>query len=703
MLLRIGFNLAVVFSVSLPLLACAGDSSGGSSGGTTATTPGGTTTGGTSTTGGSVTNAAHYQTALAALGQAPVGNDPNYFSAQGLSAYSNVLALSWPHFLPLVKAEVDNALRTRVVGQSVGAISIQGIRNLDIAIAPPPALFATAPGALQNLTIAVPAPPSTWRIRATIDMGGTVNVSVLGLAISSPITFAVDVEVTDIAITQSVDVDLSQPNHMQVVSVGQPAMNLKINLSSPSPILSTIAPALSGILDPIIRVALFASTGWVQQQIGLALQGLPTSNGWGHGAPPLPQLANPIALEPLTEDFLQRVRNEHLPFGMLYSVDYDSSVAGQGNIVGYSDHGDSPIWTGFYVCNETYRYDMIADPAAVTSVAKVLDALEILLNVSGKPGLLARAAIPSSSPLSAAVNGRDFFVGNYNGISYQAISNISRDQYLGTVLGLGQVMQRMPQLRGRAGALAALAVDHLDGSDWVAYRVSQPDVMTAPFFQSPSAMVNFTKVAALHDPARYGALARSFEPLADMMWFGSWGSSLEVHESYYKFNLGHANHLSLFELETNPTLYRAYLRAQSTMRAAVGHHQNAWFDVVHAIAIPTQAAQMAPDIQNLLEHAALRSRRGTPVFNSQDPNVTVASYVLTAPNASGSPGSTVTTQPRAIQVALHPIAPENRSASNFFWQRSPFELDSGAHLTREYAGTEVGLPFWAARNHGILP
>jgi hypothetical protein len=54
-------------------------------------------------------------------------------------------------------------------------------------------------------------------------------------------------------------------------------------------------------------------------------------------------------------------------------------------------------------------------------------------------------------------------------------------------------------------------------------------------------------------------------------------------------------------------------------------------------------------------------------------------------------------------VSLYPIAPENRSNSNFFWQRSPFELDAPGNPNRQTAGTEVSLPYWAARSHSILP
>jgi hypothetical protein len=640
---------------------------------------------------------------MAALAQAPVGADPTYFVPASMSVYSGVLAQSWPEFLPVVRKQVDQILTAQLVGASVAGVSVQGLRNLDIAIDPPPALFASAPAAQQSVTMQLPAAPSTWRIGATIDVGATITVQVLGQWVSTPITLAVDVEVSDISVTQTVDLDMSQPGQLTVRGVATPTVNLRLDLTSPSPVLSTVAPALTTILDPVIRVALVAAAGVIQREIGVQFQGLPATFSWGVGGPALTAIANPPALEPLSDEYLERTRRDLVPFGMVYSADYDDPRPGHGTIIGYDDMGDSPIWTGFYACAELYRHELIGDPVGLASVSRVLDSLDVLLHVSGQPGLLCRAAVPLSSPyVSTLARANDKFVGVYQGIGYQAISNISRDQYIGTFLAIGQAMKRAPSLRAKAGALAAVSVDYLEGAGWVPRRVSDPSVITAPFLQSPASLVAFPKMAAMHDPGRYGALAQRMEPLADMMWFGNWLSSREVHESYYKFNLTHANHLSLFELETNPTLYRTYLRSHSTIRPVIGHHQNAWFDLIHAIAIPTQRAQWAPAIQISLERAALRPRRGFAVQNSQDPNVQIATYTATQPTGGGSPGSSLQTQPRTRNLAVYPIVPENRPPSNFFWQRSPFELDAGAPPTREYSGTEISLPYWAARSHGIL-
>ena len=62
----------------------------------------------------------------------------------------------------------------------------------------------------------------------------------------------------------------------------------------------------------------------------------------------------------------------------------------------------------------------------------------LLLDVA-KPGdgLLSRAAIPSSSRHVAHMSTSGRFVGYVNGVAYDAKEIISRDQYLGAMLGLG--------------------------------------------------------------------------------------------------------------------------------------------------------------------------------------------------------------------------------------------------------------------------
>src|SRR5439155_9702999 len=166
---------------------------------------------------------------------------------------------------------------------------------------------------------------------------------------------------------------------------------------------------------------------------------------------------------------------------------------------------------------------------------------------------------------------------------------------------------------------------------------------SAPYGQSPGHALGLMKSAALADPARYGPLCRRYEALASTLWLGSWASGREVHDSYYKFNLGHSGTVNLIACETDPALYREYVKDLEIEHDSVAHHDNAWFDTVYGMSIPAAAPAMGPRVKNALDHWALRDRRGFTAQNSRDPSIARAIY--SSPTLPGGP----------VEVAGYPI------------------------------------------------
>jgi len=53
--------------------------------------------------------------------------------------------------------------------------------------------------------------------------------------------------------------------------------------------------------------------------------------------------------------------------------------------------------------------------------------------------------------------------------------------------------------------------------------------------------------------------------------------------------------------------------------------------------------------------------------------------------------------------ACDPVPVPMRPATDFLWQRNPFQIEGGALPTIESAGIDYILPYWMARYYAIAP
>jgi hypothetical protein len=208
---------------------------------------------------------------------------------------------------------------------------------------------------------------------------------------------------------------------------------------------------------------------------------------------------------------------------------------------------------------------------------------------------------------------------------------------------------------------------------------------------NPDALWALLKCANTVDRTEWGAMHDVNEPLAGIVWFPIWVSSREVHDGYYKFNLMHSTMAMLVATETDPVLYREYVKGLEVMHDAVGHHMNAWFDVVYGQAVPTAAAAIGPLVENELQHWALRPRRSFSLANSADPTV-AKTYYTPASVGGGQPN----------WVANYPLPIEKRASGDFLWQTDPFQLDCGGDGKTQYPGIDLILPYWMGRSFGFF-
>ncbi|HVY61714.1 MAG TPA: hypothetical protein VHF22_08675, partial [Planctomycetota bacterium] len=232
-------------------------------------------------------------------------------------------------------------------------------------------------------------------------------------------------------------------------------------------------------------------------------------------------------------------------------------------------------------------------------------------------------------------------------------------------------------------------VGYLSRNHWNAYRVNGKDLSIAsPMAQTPGVMIAFSGAARVANPARWQAEYDAAAGAAGVLWLVTWAGSREVHESYFKFNLGHVELILAAAAETDAARYREYAKELEILRDVLGHHENAWFDAVYGVVVPAMAPVVGPRVELELERWALRPRRQFSVQNSADPAIAHATYT----------SQVAPTQ----EVAIYPVPIEKRPTTDFLWQRDPFALDGYGDARHEFPGVDLVAPYWLARSYGLI-
>jgi hypothetical protein len=676
--------------LSAALALSGGCSSGGGSGG------GGSSSAGSSGAAASAASEAHWQTALAALGT-PYSPGPVAFDQAALDDWNFFFRRGWPGDRFFIEQVLERELGAQVAAIANQVTLVRGVRSLSIELDDAPRLGTTAP---DELVVSAPGAPATWRMEMELEVGATVQTQVLGVPISTTVLLDVRAEVEDIRITLPVRFDLSDPRRPAPQGSGAPQVNLRIVLSSQSPLLSTVAPALTRVLDPVVRAALVIAAAPIQQQItGAAGQlALPP---FGLGGPGIAPVAQPQDLATLSDSISDEIQAHHLPFGTLLGVEFDQPGHGNGVPVGYRTYGDSTIWTGHYLRAEALRYDLTGDARALAGAERALKGFEGCLDVSSVDGRLSRCIVPASSPHISAINGGlDFAWGTVDGALHGSEGDISRDQYLGAYMGFTSVYRRIPALRDRARDGVSRMLRYIDGHDWFARRTDGVTPARARYAFNPAAIWSCIKAGNLVDASRWAHLHDPNRDMPRIFWLESWASSREVHSGYYGYNLGHAVTTIITTTETDPSLYREYAKYVEPMRQTVSHHQNPWFDAVWGATIPSAAPTWGATVEAGLQRWALRDLREVHVDLRNDPGIVTVQYtsaLLGTSNVNNALQGQQTTT-----VAAHPIPIEKRAYGAYIWQSTPFRLVGQGDPRRQNSGIELLLPYWTARSYGMI-
>lgn len=351
-------------------------------------------------------------------------------------------------------------------------------------------------------------------------------------------------------------------------------------------------------------------------------------------------------------------------------------------VIGYTRCGDSAIWTGHFLAAESYRYAVTQSPEALENVRLALNGIKQLLDVTGTD-LLARCAVPVSSPFAMGIIQEEAHSGIYNGALYDApwywVGNTSRDQYIGVFFGLtvAHDVVQVTDVRDMVSYLATRMLDFLRGNLWI---VRMPDgSASTTFLGRADQQLGVLKLGRRINPGRFET---AYKLLSSTLSFSVIPPiALEVmdpHGSYFKFNLDYATFYELLTSGDNTPVRANYRKAYDILRNTTDDHGNAHFNMIDR-AINGPNAGRDAETRTLLDSWLGRSRRDLYV-DLRDQYPICGEW----------------------DQACEALPVEKRVRTDFLWQRSPFLLLGGGVGNIEGPGIDYTLPYWMGRYYGVI-
>lgn len=369
----------------------------------------------------------------------------------------------------------------------------------------------------------------------------------------------------------------------------------------------------------------------------------------------------------------------HVPYATVLNPIFSKDGSA---IVDYTRCGDSALWTGHYLAAEAFRYRVTGDAAALANLQAALNGLTLLVDISGT-NLLARCAIPASSPYAASIAAQEASNGIYHatvaGQPWLWVGNTSRDQYSGVFFGLGTAYDLLsdPSLRASIASLATRLLRNLTGNLW---NVIMPDFsMSTTFLIRPDQQLALLQIGQHVNPQTFaGTYSGAVGALAALSPAGPMVDATNNQSSYFKFNLDFINLYNLIRLQGPSSALGYYESAFAAVRAATATHHNAHFNMIDRA---LHGPNLARDAETRAALDAWLTRPRTDVF---------VDWAGRIPSC-GNPNE-----------ACNPLPVAARPPSDFLWQLDPYQLSGGGSGVVETAGIDYLLPYWMARYYGVI-
>jgi len=596
--------------------------------------------------------------------------------------------------------------------------------------------FGVAPGVIlapdQTMVFRIPK-VSNWGVKASLDLAidnygpipdpkwynplntkwGRINTTHIPLSL----------EISDINITLGVRVTGYNDGHIAIDNIMPPVLGpvtiyAGLNLD-PLGLRDIIKNQLDTVAAPIYDAAL-AAVGTleslnivdVNKLLPPAIGDIPSVGG---------TVSYPVTpfdpdLEGIIMNIDDKIIDQNMPFGIIYEVKsntptYDSweDAYRPGSCAKASGCGspdptgepittdDSAIWTGSYLAALAYRYSVLKDQKSLDYVKKALGGIEMLFAVNGNTGLLARSAAPETNPVvyNFISNLKTPFkhraiINNVNWISQQGEGGISRDQYTGIMFGLRTAFDLVDDqnVQDRVYNLTKMITDYFIRNSWV---VTEDKILPLSFASVPSLKISFLTIANHITAGLYDNQLQAAYASAKMGWLSNAVSSVSPLDSYYGWNLFYENMFSFFEIEHDPARRAIMMESAKIADFYIGHHANAWFDLVRA-SYTDDIAIKRSNMEQALELLKMRLKGGHRHIIPNNPDVQQWLTEIQYEDVYfGINKKNITTQP---------VNPALRSFGEFVWQRDPYKIYESENANIEQIGGDISLVYWVLRHEG---
>jgi hypothetical protein len=365
----------------------------------------------------------------------------------------------------------------------------------------------------------------------------------------------------------------------------------------------------------------------------------------------------------------------------------------------YGSHADACAWTGVLLGAEALRHAVEPGEAVRARVDALVGGLELLHEVTGVPGLLARTAVPRAALAAEPfVETGVWYDGSAARPDYRFKGDVSKDQYCGAVFGLHLAYRHVRDegLRARVRALATAFADHILEND---FQLIDPDgeptrfgnldarIYLMPVGINALTVLSIVRLAAwTSGEEKYHA---AYQALVEDGWPEvTYWSKLQVLglTGYSNDNMSFLLYYTLLCLEDDPAVRRCYRAALERTWWYVEREGNAFFNLIAATFGEGDELALA-DARRNLEVFPL-DRRTLSYDLCNDPRITRAWL----PNRKGEP------------CADAPLPLHCRRPSSFIWKTDPYVLlkieePEGAQV---YSGVDYLVAYWLGRHHGYF-
>jgi hypothetical protein len=403
-------------------------------------------------------------------------------------------------------------------------------------------------------------------------------------------------------------------------------------------------------------------------------------------------VAATLSLNEKARRYDQLIEERHIPApqNLIVSVVFDEQDSEK--MIERTDLGDAPIWTAYYLAAASYRYAATGEERALLSAQRALSGLEGVFAVTGVRGLAARYYFPKTKTCGDLLEGRIY------GVEQCYLGDISRDQYIGILFGLGIASDLLPPAeQERIKPLIADIFSFLEKNDW---RIRNTDGVAWPggvlnpewqYIFGIGSADHILAAAKLHDrilpeePVKYRDYAERWSAKIDEIYLGT-----SIHYGYFAFNLHFASLFNLARWETDQGRRAAFLNVlRRRVYAPIADHHNILFEMMLAA----------------LENDAERGRlAGALLGDFPDPprrNFEIRNYGRSDLRTEVSIIGVLTLENK-IRFATDPLPFAEQPPTDFLWQRTPYALDGGGDGRLEYPGVDYLIAYWMGRYYGYI-